>query len=248
MSFLLRVLIAAVTVVLLARPAAAQLSVGPLVLDTVPGTVMIANDGARPLRLALRLADFEQRPEGGVDIRPLGTGTRTCGKDAEFAPSLVRLEPHSRQQVSVRIRPGGGTCWVMLVVEGSLDERPGGTIGVKAYRVEPGAARAAMVSGMAQEGSGVRIAVRNVGDAPLRPRGELVLRSEDGQTVATETIHAFTVHPGEEGWVRVELPASLAPGRYVALGVLDVGTADLAAGETTVEVSAKPPVRPGGTR
>lgn len=76
----------------------------------------------------------------------------------------------------------------------------------------------------------VAFAFRNPGDWPLRPSGAVEIRDAGGAVVATAPVPAFSVLPEHERRLRVSLPLeSAAPGRYLAVPILDFG-ADYLAG------------------
>jgi hypothetical protein len=215
----------------------AQFAVAPLLLAESSGVVTIHNGEAVPARLRLSLQDFEQNPDGSNAFFPLGSRPLSCAGRARFADAPAVLAPGTVAKVRVEVEPGA-LCWGVLMVEASRDERPGNKVAVKFYNVPEGATRAAEIERLDVVRAGnrlaVRLEVRGLGTAPVRPFGRVEFRDESGAVVASVEVPDFGLHPGAQRYVAVPTPESLPFGRYVVLAVLDAGGPDLVAAQAVL--------------
>jgi hypothetical protein len=87
--------------------------------------------------------------------------------------------------------------------------------------------------------SGLPLAVvdfRNLGQGPVRPEGEIEIRTLSGEVVGVVAVPPFSVLPGRLRRTVVPIEVELAPGTYLAIPILDFGGAYLAGGQATFEV------------
>lgn len=241
----LAALLALPGIVSLGGPAAAQgqFSVSPVILlvpasgETTEVTVIVRNNGESPLQLKLFPADFDQRPDGGHDTYPAGTHDRSCADRLEIMPGALSVPAGVSQPVTIRMRPGSedeDTCWSLVFVESPPPEgsgyRAGLRIGVKVYGLDSsgmglGEITAASVDAADGEsaGRGLRFTVSNLDSWPILARGTVELRDFTGASLGTMPIESFSVLPDHHRTVVVPLSADLAPGRYLAIPVLEYG-------------------------
>lgn len=224
---------------------AAQFAVSPVIVQlahdpTGAATLLrIDNEGEDAMQFRVYAVDFDQDRDGEHLFAEAGTLPRSCAGRLRFAPDALTVPAGSGGVVRVSLEPGGDpTCWSMLFVEapsaGTGAIRVNQRIGVKIYGL--GAKRGPdgeLVEATVQPaGDSVEVAFafRNPGDWPLRPSGAVEIRDAGGAVVATAPVPAFSVLPEHERRLRVSLPLeSAAPGRYLAVPILDFG-ADYLAG------------------
>jgi hypothetical protein len=84
------------------------------------------------------------------------------------------------------------------------------------------------------------IPVNNTGNVLVKPRGELVLRNAEGETVLTAPIVMGSVYAGTTAPMSVGIPSSVAEGEYsLTVDVMDDATGVAASiGDTTIAVVA----------
>lgn len=113
-----------------------------------------------------------------------------------------------------------------------------------------GEAARAMAAGMdtstpdspgAVPGAGPRVVdvsfvFRNAGEMPIRTDGYVELRTLAGRVVGRTRFDYFSVLPGHDRDGTVRVRARLAPGRYLAVPVLDFGADYLAGGQAVFDV------------
>lgn len=156
-------------------------------------------------------------------------------------------------------------CWAVVFVEAraprtdSTDRQLSYILrlGVKVYVTPPGLARDGTVEDMQlvapaaaaladparsapadparTAASRLEIAFRNAGGIHLATTGSVEFRTPDNALAAKTNIAEFPTLPGARRIVSLPLPR-LAPGRYVALALLDYGGAEIAAGQLEIEV------------
>lgn len=199
-------------------------------------TITIANSGASALRLEASVADFEQYGDGSHRILSPRQSPNSCGSRLHVGTVPTQVGPGKEERIAVRVEAGAEACWSALLLRVSDGGGRGGTFIVKLYGIPTGAAPEAEVVGLSVTPAEMSLEIRNGGDVPIRPRGRVEIRSLEGEVVAVQEIPAFGVHPGVLRVLRMPLSLSLKPGRYVALAVLDVGGADLLAGQTILAV------------
>ncbi len=108
--------------------------------------------------------------------------------------------------------------------------------------VDPPAERDGEVADMYVKGKQVEVLYRNTGRTATSILGELQVRDQDGELVATATlVEGRTVGAGRSEKLRVAMPP-LAPGHYTLYAVVDFGGESLTAAEAALEI--KPGLRP----
>lgn len=237
----------------LAGPAsrgAAQFAAYPVMMTLETGSspavasFTVENHGAAALEVVVYLGDYERAPDGGHSYLPFGEHEGTCAGRLRAFPDQLAIAPAGRAEVQVRVESGPATCWGMVFVEHRSSSSLGLTvaqrIAVKVVGQQTGLPRAGAVLGMVADTvdpPAVRIAFENQGPGALRPRGEVEIRSFDGEVVAVAPMAAFEVLPSRRRILRVPLDElALPPGRYVAVGIVDFDGEYLAGGQTLLEI------------
>lgn len=246
------VVLSALAVLLMAVPATAQFSVQPVIVELRPAGVegaetllTLRNDGDEPLQLRVYASDFDQPEEGGHTFLEAGTHERSCADRLTFVPDNLVLGGRGAGEVRVRMEEGEETCWSLIFVQsvtrGASGIRVAQRIGVKVYGVSP----AASLEGEIREvrvtrGAGgeleVELAFSNLGATPVRPEGEIEVRSVSGEVVAVVPVAPFSVLPGRTLRTQIPLELSLSDGVYVLVPILDFGGEYLAGGQAVVQV------------
>jgi hypothetical protein len=102
--------------------------------------------------------------------------------------------------------------------------------------VDPPAERDGEVADMYVKGKQVEVLYRNTGRTATSILGELQVRDQDGELVATATlVEGRTVGAGRSEKLRVAMPP-LAPGHYTLYAVVDFGGESLTAAEAALEI------------
>jgi hypothetical protein len=233
---------AALALPALAAASAAQAYVSPLVVETSPATITIANTGTQPLRLKLEQADFDQDAAGRTIFGAVGSSAHTCSGRLRVGQVPTQIPARGEVQLAVAVDAGAQACWGAVVIQFSTGFAAAGRIGVKVYAVHPGAERSADVTSIRLTAGTLQAEIFNTGSTPLRPHGRIEVRTPQGAVVSTMAVEAFGLHPGVRRWATVPLEKHLAPGRYVVLALFDIGARDLIAGEARIDVPG-----PGGS-
>lgn len=240
-------LFAALLAGVLASPAAAQFSAQPVILELrtdgsgSAATITVRNESDDPLQLRIYAADFDQVEDGSHTFMDAGAHDSSCMERLEVFPGNLVLEARGQDEVRVQMGPGDSTCWSMIFVQ-NVNRNAAGIqiaqrIGVKVYGVSTGLRADGEVRGItvsAADSAGARaveVAFANTGAAPVRPDGELEIRSEAGDVVAVVPIRPFSVLPGRVAVTRIPLEVDLEAGRYLLIPVLDFGGDYLAGGQ-----------------
>jgi len=231
--------------------AAAQFSVQPVIVEMVTGdstasaVLQVRNESDGPLQLRYYAADFDQAEDGGHTFSAPGTNPHSCGKRMRVFPDGATLAAGEVGQVRVLMEAVDSTCWSMVFVETGARAKTGISIaqriGVKVYgepAVLPANGEVRAVQVVAGTPPVAVIQFANEGGKPLRPDGEIEIRTEDGTVVGTVPVKPFSVLPGRLRTERVKLTLHLAPGGYLAIPILDFGADYLAGGQASFEVKA----------
>lgn len=231
---------------------AAQISVQPVIVElrvagaSAATSFLVRNEATESLAMQVYASDFDQPVEGGHTFLPAGQHARSCAGRVQFFPESFELPARGAQEVRLSMAPGPATCWSLVFVQ----TVPGGgdaiavaqRIGVKVYGVDPAAAPAGELRAVAVEpdpeapGMRLRLDFENQGEDPLRPEGELEVRSMDGDVLGVAPIPAFSVLPGRVRRTLVPLDLQLPPGEYLAIPILDFGAEYLAGGQAVFRV------------
>ncbi len=211
----------------------------------------VANEGGAPAQVSIYLADWDRREDGEHRFQPSGTLPHSCAKYLQVFPLGLQLPAGARQAVRLTLKGSDSltaACWSIAFVETNAPARTGRgrqityvtRLGVKIYVLPPGLAKEGEVEDMAvQRGDSGRkqigITFRVTGGLPLWVHGTLEYRRGDNSVAATDSIAEFPVLPDARR--RVALPLHrLAPGKYLALALLDYGGSEIAAGQIPVDV------------
>lgn len=237
---------------LLAVPSAvaAQFSVQPVIVEMVTAdttattVVFVRNQSEGPMQLRFYAADFDQPEAGGHVFMAPGEHPKSCVEHLQFYPDGATLEPGETQEVRVLMEPVDSTCWSMIFVESGARSQTGLSIaqriGVKVYGVSgqaspEGEIRSVRV-GQDAEGRWVAIEFANLGGGPLRPEGEIEVRTPEGEIIDVIPVPAFSVLPDRVRQTQIPLDRHFEPGTYVLVPILDFGADYLAGGQALLEV------------
>ena len=243
---------AALLLVIPAAPCLAQFSAQPVILEVRTGdsasvrTVSVRNESESPLQLRIYAGDFDQGADGVHQFLAPGSHPRSCVDRLEMYPDNLLLEPQQTGDVRVVMEPRDSTCWSMIFVQ-SVSRAQGGMqisqrIGIKVYGlsrliVPAGEIRSVSVDADSATGAlSAAIGFENLGDGPLRPEGELEIRTEEGEVVAVVPVAPFSILPGRTRTAVVPLPAGLPTGTYLVIPILDFGGDYLAGGQAVFDV------------
>jgi P pilus assembly chaperone PapD len=225
----------------------------------------VSNEGDRPLQATLYMSDWDRDSVGNNRFFPVGALNQSCRSMLQVFPTQVRLEPHSQQAVRVTLTGADAirsACWSVIFVElqDPVRLQQAGRavqaiirVGTKIYVEPQNLTRSAEVDDMrltrhtltAEEvAAGARsdssrkdmhIALRNTGGMQIRPSGRLEIRRPDNSLAATVKVDEFPILPGAVRHLLAPLP-TLAPGKYVAITLLDYGGVEIAGGQVEFEM------------
>ena len=182
-----------------------------------------------------------------------------------FFPAAFRIEPGADQVIRLAVEKSSGDpkeCWDIVFVQ-DLPQKRALTrsglqyvfrTGVKVY-VGPGnLTRDAAVTGMSLENvvASARAATkrdtlpqprqrlviefRNRGQVHLRASGRVEVRRLDNSVAAEIVVHEFPTLRGALRKLVLDVPPSIAPGRYIALALIDFHGAEIAAGQLELDL------------
>jgi P pilus assembly chaperone PapD len=228
----------------------AEVFLDPSVRGPRVASFNVTNEGAAPVQVSIYLGDWERREDGEHNFPPPGTLPHSCAKYLQVFPLSLRLPPGARQ--AVRLAQSGAdslksACWSIAFVETNAPSTAAGRqvtyvtrLGVKIYLLPPGLTKEGDVEEMAvQRGDsgGRRIAItfHATGGMPLWVHGTLEYRRADNSVAATDSIAEFPVLPNARRRIAVRA-RQLAPGKYLALALLDYGGSEIAAGQIPLDV------------
>ena len=241
----------ALLVVAPAAPLGAQVRVDNADIRFGPGNtvaiVNVSNESATTGQFTLSNGDWDRRDDGGNRFFAPGTTPNSCERGLEVFPRQLRLAPNESQAVRVTLHSDSltaRTCWSIIFVQpetppstAAIGVRMVTRIGIKVYYIPARSVLLAEVVDFRQDSSAapgdtahIVVTVRNTGTAPVALTGSIEIRRADNFTVGTIPVDQVPILPGALRTLRLALPASILPGSYVALGVLDYGgDEDLAA-------------------
>lgn len=231
-----------------ARPARAQMSAWPVLIQFPAGregarAVTVRNEGRDPLQVRFYAGDFEQDETGRHRFLPLGTDPRSCAGRVGVHPDVAVVEPGETATARVSMAPGDSTCWSAVFAETATVRRGGIRIGqriaVKVYGLGRDSGRDARIDSVEVGSDRVRFVFHNLGAVPLRPKGRLEVRDLDGAVVRSVPIDPASALPGHARDYAVALPGDLPAGTWLAVPVLDIGADYLVGGQALFERHAR---------
>lgn len=213
------------------------------------GVIRVTNDTDKTLQALVEIQDWDRDAAGGNQFHPLGTVARSCRDQLKAFPLSLRIEPKRTEPLRIAFEgPADASCWGIVFIQSSEPQRSSTEqseityiirTGIKVY-VEPvRAARLGDVDSVrlvtGDTASTVDVYFRNAGNAHLKPRGVVEIRSANNETVANLEIKEFPIVP--DGIRRLSLPMpKLAAGRYIALALIDYQGEEIAAGQLEFEI------------
>jgi P pilus assembly chaperone PapD len=225
------------------------------------GTIRVTNDSDKSVQAFVTIEDWDRDETGGNRFHASGTLPSSCRERLKVFPMTLRIEPRRSETLRVSIEGAdtAAACWGIAFVQASEPraelKRSGISYvirtGVKVYVEPANAARDGVIEDVriaeirrprepqSTDSLDVReadILFRNIGAAHLKTRGSIELRGSDNTVVGKIDIPEFPSVPGAVRRLKVDLPASLAPGQYVALTLLDYAGQEIAAGQVEFTV------------
>ncbi|MCI0436568.1 MAG: hypothetical protein L0271_23465 [Gemmatimonadetes bacterium] len=238
----------------------AQISVDELEVLLQPGSrtagsIRVTNETDRVVQAFIEIDDWDRDDTGANRFFPSGTLPQSCRERLKVFPMTLRLEPRASETLRVTIDDAAdaASCWGIVFVQAN-EPRPqlvGSGItyvirtGIKVY-VQRGDARRdgaieevrinERAAGEPRSAREAEVVFHNLGEAHLKTSGSLEVRRSDNSLVAKLEVPEFRSVPGAVRRLKLELPAGLAPGSYVALALLDYGGQEIAAGQIEFQV------------
>ncbi len=229
----------------------AQISATPVIVrmsvtdSTDVAVVHVRNDSQKQSQMRFYLGDFEQVEGGEYTFKPFGSTKGTCGSRITVLPDGAVLKPGEQQDIQVRLASGFGACWAMVFVESA----PEGTgpvklvqrIGVRVINSPKTLDRDANVETVTvpritADSVDVATGLRNTGKAPLELRGRVEIRDFSGTVLGTTEFGPMGLLPSQMRKINVTVAAKLAPGKYLAVPIIDFGGEFLAGGQVEFTV------------
>jgi len=212
----------------------------------------VLNDESEPVSVEVRLCDWRRDVRGNNRFcEDAGNVERSATPWVSVTPQAFDLEPDARQEVRLSMsvpetgpddEPLDGTYWTAAMIAASpqaSDEGEGGTqivvkrrFGLKVLASISGTGtRRGQVSNLRRHGLNplwLTLEFQNRGTLNLGDvSGRVEIRNDAGETIDRTQIESFPILPGATRQLRVQLGDArgerLAPGRYVALAILDYG-------------------------
>jgi hypothetical protein len=199
-------------------------------------TIVVRNEGTTPLQFRVYPGDFDQEVAGDAIFLDYGASPHSCSGRLRLFPDGMVIGPGERQDVRVEMDGAAAACWSMVFVEtlvpGAGRVAVSQRVGVKIHSTPPTASLEGKVAGVyTVTGAGkalqVLIEFMNTGEAPLRPKGDLEIRTPDGKIVTKVEVEPFSALPGHTRRILVPVGDKLAPGDYLAVPIIDFGGAYL---------------------
>lgn len=248
---------------LAAAPAAAQVSVVSSTLEEraatsgeqYTGTIRLRNTGAQPQQARVSSSDYRFLADGRTFYERPGTGARSNAPWVRFSPAQLTLAPGEEATVAYTVAVPAdaalrGSYWSVLLVE-TVDDAPAdvraGRVGLAptiryavqlATHVGQAERRIALEGAhLATDGGGkaLQVDVLNTGGHADRLELRVDLFDADGAPAGRLTSTRGLVYPGSSIRQRFDL-ASLPPGTYRALLVVDTGSDDVFGAEYTLRL------------
>lgn len=229
------------------------------------GTIVVTNLGDKPTSVSVRLSDFFLDERGNLlTLEPGTLGEMSLAAYLSFSPTSLSLEPGETGLVSYRLQlpaEASGSHWACLLVAEEepaiLEEEQEGIVlrtelrlqyAVTIYQnplnqpPEPWVRVKEVELSLQENDDGERIgvlalAVENLTDIVLTPKGKVEIRDPSGTTVVEKEVEEFTLLP--HGLLVMPFmfdAGSWEAGEYLGLVVIDAGGETLAAGQALVEI------------
>ena len=234
-----------------------ELRIHPEVTNARTSVFQVTNDTDKPIQAMLELQDWRRDATGANQFLPAGTTSGSCGQHIRIFPASLRVGAHATEPVRVSYDGDAArTCWAIVFVQANEPPKASSNnqssityvmrTGVKVYVEPENAARLGDVDSVlithmnasatdSTQVPAIALLFHNTGQAHLKPSGAIEVRSADNQIAAKLTLEEFPIAPGDVRKLVLALP-KLAPGRYVALALLDYAGSDIAAGQLEFEI------------
>jgi hypothetical protein len=240
------------------------------------GTIQVAGGAGEESGHAY-VSDWKRLPNGDREDNDPGMLPRSCGKWLVLSPTQFELSAKENLEIRYSFTvpaDATGSYWTYVMVESRprlMPQQPSAKNGVMvnatarfAFRVVINVSEGRNVVGrinrvevvpahgggqLAGAGLQGRILFEDTGNTFVNARCYLEIRGLDGEVINRSGIHDFYAFPASEWWVRIPIEASIPPGDYLVLAVVDYGGASRVAGEAHFTVPGPPsPETSGGGR
>ena len=227
--------------------------------------ITISNTGQRPLMLKLYFSDSRFSTDWREEDQKPGTLERSCAPWIDLNESLLEIKPREIRRVALQMTvpdSARGSYWTKLYIEEisnpeTLSRRIEGRsyqvfmkqrLGVRIFEDVPGTEHPdALVTAVGVTGAkagerSVAVRVENAGNSVLHCQGRVELRNSSGEIAQTLPLGSdgeFMMFPQTERNLIVASGASLPPGTYTALVVVDFGGDHLVAGEEIFRIDGE---------
>jgi hypothetical protein len=221
----------------------------------------VRNRGDEAISLKVYAGDFCIAPDGQESFFAAGKVERSCAKWIEVSPEEFELT--AGQSLAIRFKlampsESTGSYWGMVFVEQTnkpsiKTARQGQQqfnilsfqrIGIRIFadtpQSRPSSGKVSQVNvswDMQSESFKVGLKFENDGEVLLKCKGEIEIKDAKGETVKNVELEEFNCYPKSARISAGSITASLAPGKYTALAVIDYGAESLVAGESAFEVA-----------
>jgi P pilus assembly chaperone PapD len=222
------------------------------------GSIEIALFNPDPELIAVRayLGDWERTKQGEQKFYPPGTFPYSAAEQIQLSDSVLLLGPKEEGKLKLSVQvpedQRGSRTAILFVEGGQLPEKQLSAqeqfsvritlrYGIKIYLVARGTEEPkTRITGFSLEALQgqtlpVSLQVENFGNVYLSYRGQLELRSLEGETLQQVELTRFSILPDSTSQIggEIELPP---PGQYLLLAILDWGGETLLAAELPLNV------------
>lgn len=220
-------------------------------------SLTVNNSGQEPIRIKIKLCDWDISEEGQHRYYEPGELSRSCANWVNISPMEFEVEGGESQTIGYSIdvpQDSKGSYWFMIDVEShpslakvSRTRKIGvvtvGVIGIKFFQTEPTTAikegkitDVAIVKPEDEQPYKVAVTFQDTGNTYLRPTGRIEIKDETGKTISKIPIKKFTILPEGKRILEIPIEKKLPAGQYLTLAIIDFEGEFLVAGEAKFEV------------
>jgi hypothetical protein len=237
------VVLGATSVLLLARPAAAQsLSLAPaeIIADVTPGQPVhveftVSNSSNAPVAIRSTVTDLWYNEKNEKTFEPAGSSPRSAANWIQFVPRLVTIEPHSSTKVTAFITPppgieGGYYAVVFVESKPELMNQPTADAQPVLANIRLGALVLLTATGTerddleltnirltppaAAQPLQLKLTAGNKGNTHVFPKATLAILDADRRVIAKAQSEPKRFLPGQTDDIAITWGGTLPPGSY----------------------------------
>lgn len=223
--------------------------------------ITISNNSSKAQSFEIELGDWDRKPDGSHDYFKPNTKPYSCASWITIDKNFLEIPAGKSGEITLTVQAPNNPKdlesmkWAMLFIQGAnlkktLSNGPKEAkasiqeiirMGVHVYQtpltVTETAAKAVSLNQSKATNRVYEFEIQNTGKVMLNAKSYLQITNLSNSQEVTSEAKEFPIFPGGKRIIPLEIPATIKPGKYSILAVLDYGeNASLEAIEKTIEI------------